>query len=197
MEVCYTHSNLYVQVGIITLYLCTAGRISTMRKQTEISIVHNSSIPLHMQLLNQLHHLILSGQWTPGSRLPSETELQRQLKISRSTIRQALNNAEAEGLIERVPGRGTFVASLPPNNDSSHFIGYVTVDLLSSNESQYKLLSGAESIAKEKGYRILFSNSNQDIAEEDSVGSVVRRIKSVASSSGRLGTMIQTGAYFN
>jgi DNA-binding LacI/PurR family transcriptional regulator len=119
-----------------------------------------------MQLLNQLRHLILSGQWTPGSRLPSETELQRQLKISRSTIRQALNNIETEGLIERVPGRGTFVAAPPPNNHLSHFIGYVTVDLLSSNETQYKLLSGAESIAKEKGYRILFSNSNQQVDEE-------------------------------
>ncbi len=138
-----------------------------MRKRSEISIAHNSSIPLHMQLLNQLRHLILSGQWTPSNRLPSETELQRQLNISRSTIRQALHNAEAEGLIERVPGRGTFVASLPTNSNSSHFIGYVTVDLLSSNESQYKLLSGAESIAKEKGYRILFSNSSQDVGEEN------------------------------
>lgn len=138
-----------------------------MRKQTEISVAHNSSVPLHMQLLNQLRHLILSGQWMPGSRLPSETELQRQLKISRSTIRQALNNAEAEGLIERVPGRGTFVAALPASNDTSHFVGYVTVDLLSSNESQYKLLSGAESAAKEKGYRILFSTSNQDLDEEN------------------------------
>ncbi|HXW01540.1 MAG TPA: GntR family transcriptional regulator, partial [Anaerolineae bacterium] len=137
-----------------------------MRKPTEISITHNSSIPLHMQLLNQLRHLILSGRWIPGSRLPSETELQRELKISRSTIRQALNNLETEKLIERVPGRGTFVASLPPNSNSSHFIGYITVDLLSSNETQYKLLSGAESIAKEKGYRILFSNSNQDVDEE-------------------------------
>src|SRR6185369_2339126 len=105
-----------------------------MRKRNEISIAQNSPIPLHMQLLNQLRHLILSGQWTPGSRLPSETELQYQLKISRSTIRQALNNVEAEGLIERVAGRGTFVAALPTNNNSSYFIGYVTVDLLSSNE---------------------------------------------------------------
>ena len=131
----------------------------------EITIAYNSSIPLHTQLLNQLRHLILSDQWAPGRRIPSETELQRQLKISRSTIRQALHKAEAEGLIERVPGRGTFVASLSSNNDTSHLIGYITVDLLNS-DFQYQLLSGAEKAAKEKGYRILFSNSNQNVDEE-------------------------------
>ena len=131
----------------------------------EITVAYNSSIPLHTQLLNQLRHLILSGQWSPGRQLSSETELQRQLKISRSTIRQALHKAEAEGLIERVPGRGTFVASLPTNNDSSHLIGYITVELLNS-DFQYQLLCGAENAAKEKGYRILFSNSNQDVDEE-------------------------------
>ena len=68
----------------------------------EISINRDSSTPLHEQLLNQVRHLILSGVWVPGDLLPSESELQRQLKISRSTIRQALNNAEAQGLIERV-----------------------------------------------------------------------------------------------
>ena len=137
-----------------------------MSKQTEISIVHNSSIPLHMQLLNQLRHLILSGQWTPGSRLLSETELQHQLKISRSTIRQALHKAETEGLIERVPGRGTFVAPLSTDGETSRFIGYVTVDLLNS-DFQYQLLCGAASAATKQGYRILFSNSKQDVDEEN------------------------------
>ena len=131
----------------------------------EITVAHNSSIPLHTQLLNQLRHLILSGEWSPGRRLSSETELQRQLKISRSTIRQALHKAEAERLIERVPGRGTFVASLSTTNDTSHLIGYIALDLLSS-DFQYQLLCGAENAAKEKGYRILFSNSNQDVDEE-------------------------------
>ncbi len=72
----------------------------------KIILAYNSTVPLHPQLLNQLRHLSLSGQWPSGSRLPSEIKLQRDLKISRSTIRQALSNAEAEaeGLIARVPG---------------------------------------------------------------------------------------------
>jgi GntR family transcriptional regulator of arabinose operon len=132
----------------------------------QIKIDHNSTIPLHIQLLDQLRHFILSGQWPPGSRIPSETTLQYQLNISRSTIRQALHNAEADGLIERVPGKGTFVSLAPANSHNLRLIGYVTVDFLSS-DFQYQLLSGAETAAKARGYRIVFCNSNNDAAEED------------------------------
>ncbi len=127
-----------------------------------ISLSHDSAIPLHTQLLNQLRHLILSGQWPPGTRIPSEPELKRQLNISRSTIRQALSNAEAEGLIKRVPGKGTFVAQVRPHN---HLLGYITFDFLS--DFQLRLLSGAESVARAKGYRILFNHSGRDIEEEN------------------------------
>jgi len=129
-----------------------------------IVINRNSMIPLHTQLLNQLRHYIFSGQWEPHSRLPSETELQQQLKISRSTIRQALSNAEKEGLIERVPGKGTFVAAFAEQSGNS-LIGYITFDFLS--DFQRQLLAGAECIARTKGYRILFANSNRDVREED------------------------------
>lgn len=132
----------------------------------KLTIDHYSTIPLHVQLFDQLRYHIQSGHWAPGSRILSETELQRQLKISRSTIRQALNNAEAAGLIKRVPGRGTFVARTAPGNDVQRLIGYVTVDFL-SNHFQYELLIGAEQAAKAKGYRIVFSTSNNDLAEED------------------------------
>ncbi|MBA7674581.1 hypothetical protein ES703_82801 [subsurface metagenome] len=83
------------------------------RNAEKITIDKTISITFHVQLLSQLRHLILSGQLDPGSRLPSEAELQSQLEISRSTIRHALNNAKAEGLIERVTGKGSFVTSSP------------------------------------------------------------------------------------
>ncbi len=131
----------------------------------DITISRDSIIPLHQQVLNQLRHLILSGAWPPGTRVPSETELQRHLGISRGTIRQALNRAEAEGLIERVPGKGTFVAVTARARETRGFIGYITSDFMS--EFQRQLLQGAESTAREQGYRIIFCNSNGDVREED------------------------------
>jgi DNA-binding LacI/PurR family transcriptional regulator len=131
----------------------------------EISINRDSSTPLHEQLLNQVRHLILSGVWAPGDLLPSESELQRQLKISRSTIRQALSNAEAQGLIERVPGKGTFVTRSPTGQPDSRLIGYITCDSFRHLQSQ--LLSGAESVVTAQGYRVVFCNSNRDADEEN------------------------------
>jgi GntR family transcriptional regulator of arabinose operon len=134
----------------------------------DIRVDRNKAVPIYMQLLNQLRHLILSGGWTPGSRLPSETELQRKLGISRSTIRQALSSAETEGLIERVPGKGTFVAlstGSSPSTRSSNLIGYITCD--SFRYLQNQLVSGAENIVSARGYRIVFCNSNRDIDEEN------------------------------
>lgn len=131
----------------------------------DIEISRDSIIPLHQQVLNQLRHLILSGKWPPGTRIPSETALQRYLGISRGTIRQALNRAEAEGLIERVPGKGTFVATTSRTRRARGFIGYVTFDFMS--EFQGQLLQGAESAARERGYRIIFCNSNGDVREEN------------------------------
>jgi GntR family transcriptional regulator of arabinose operon len=131
----------------------------------KIVITRDSIIPLHEQLLNQVRHLILSGQWPPGTRLPSEAELQRQLRISRSTIRQALSNAESQGLIERVPGKGTFVARSPVGKRNSHLIGYITCDSFRHLQSQ--LLGGAESVVAARGYRVVFCNSNRDVNEEN------------------------------
>jgi GntR family transcriptional regulator, arabinose operon transcriptional repressor len=129
----------------------------------QIKISHQSVIPLHEQLHNQLRQSILSGRWSAGYRLPSETELQHQLKISRSTIRQALQRAEVEGLIERVPGRGTFVAQFHTRNGRSP-IAFVTFDF--ESEFQHLLLTGAEMAARSAGYRIIFCNSSGDIREE-------------------------------
>ncbi len=131
-----------------------------------IKIDHHSTIPLHVQLLNELRHHILSGKAVPGSKLPSESEFQRGLEISRSTIRQALNNAEAEGLIERVPGKGSFVRLTPlEKGTKNNLVGYITFDFHS--EFQGQLLSGAESVIRKNGYRMLFCNSNGNIDEED------------------------------
>jgi GntR family transcriptional regulator of arabinose operon len=131
----------------------------------EINIIREGAIPLHAQLLNQLRHLILSGKWAADARIPSETALQRQLNISRSTIRQALSNAEVEGLVTRVPGKGTFVSPTISARRSSRLIGYVTDDCCSRMQS--RVLTGVQDVAAANGYRVLFGHSNASVASED------------------------------
>ena len=60
----------------------------------------------------QLHEAILSGEWPPGYKLPSETDLAEQMGVSRVTIRGALGRLSGLHLIERRQGDGTFVREI-------------------------------------------------------------------------------------
>src|SRR5688572_32850613 len=51
-----------------------------------------------------------SGEWQPRHRIPSESELVRDLGVSRMTINRALRELTIEGRLVRVQGVGTFVA---------------------------------------------------------------------------------------
>jgi DNA-binding LacI/PurR family transcriptional regulator len=128
-----------------------------MNKLSDIHLYHDSFISLHVQLHNQLRELILSGRWDGGTRIPSENQLTSHLNISRSTVRLALQRAELEGLVERLPGKGTYVAYLSRKESPSHLIAFVTCGF--DSESHLLLLNGAEEEVKANGYRMIFSNA--------------------------------------
>lgn len=56
-----------------------------------------------------VHERIRSGVWKVGDRVPSEHELVAALGVSRMTVHRAMRELAEEGLLERVPGVGTFV----------------------------------------------------------------------------------------
>lgn len=69
-----------------------------------------SPIPVYYQLKNIVLKKIQSGEFAEGSLIPSERDLGESLEISRMTVRQALNQLVAEGVLYREKGRGTFVS---------------------------------------------------------------------------------------
>jgi GntR family transcriptional regulator of arabinose operon len=136
-----------------------------MGKISDIVLDPNSMVSLHVQLHTRLRQLILSGQWPKGSRIPSENQFAISLKVSRSTVRLALQKAEIEGLIERIAGRGTFVADLPQKAHDNQHIAFVTYGF--DSESQLMMLKGAESAVKAYGYQITLSNVQSQQEELD------------------------------
>ncbi|HEX6248245.1 MAG TPA: GntR family transcriptional regulator [Nocardioidaceae bacterium] len=62
----------------------------------------------HVQVREYVRGLIDGAE--PGSPAPSERELVQRFGVARMTVRQALDALVSEGLLERVPGRGTFVS---------------------------------------------------------------------------------------
>ena len=63
----------------------------------------------YLQLHALLKKQILSGEFAEGSLLPSENQLSSQYQITRSMVRQALNELEKEGLIRKQQGKGSIV----------------------------------------------------------------------------------------
>jgi GntR family transcriptional regulator len=67
--------------------------------------------PLYLQVRDAVLERIKNGRLKPGGLLPSEMDLHRELGVSLGTLRKALGVLEAEQLIVREPGRGTFARS--------------------------------------------------------------------------------------
>lgn len=69
----------------------------------------DSALPLFARIEADLRKRILANLLPPGSKLPSEAELEVEFGVSRITVRQALAELNAGGLIEKVNGKGSFV----------------------------------------------------------------------------------------
>ncbi len=74
------------------------------------SLNNDAAMPLYTQLKEKLQAEIDSGMRKPGSKIPTEFELSRELNISRVTVRKALAVLTEMGYLERKSGKGTFVA---------------------------------------------------------------------------------------
>lgn len=82
-------------------------------KKTEAMIDWSvsGSTTLREQTVGVLREALLSGIFRPGEKLVERT-LAEHTGVSRTSIREALGQLEAEGLVRRVPGRGIYVTQL-------------------------------------------------------------------------------------
>ncbi len=61
---------------------------------------------------------------SPGDPLPSDAMLCREFSVSRMTARNAVQRLAQEGLVDRVPGRGTFVAEPPTHRQVDNLLSF-------------------------------------------------------------------------
>jgi GntR family transcriptional regulator len=74
-----------------------------------------SGVPLYEQIVEQVRQQIMAGELAAGAALPSLRALAGELRVSLITTTRAYNDLAAEGLIVNVPGKGSFVAQIDPN----------------------------------------------------------------------------------
>lgn len=76
-----------------------------------ITLERNSPVPIYYQVARQLEQSIEAGELTPGMRLANEMDLSHDLKLSRPTVRKAMEYLVDKGLVVRQRGVGTRVVS--------------------------------------------------------------------------------------
>ena len=74
-----------------------------------VQIDRQSYEPAYVQLANILQEQIASGRYLPGSKLPSESELCKQYKVSPMTVRRSIKALLDGGVVSTIQGSGTFV----------------------------------------------------------------------------------------
>jgi GntR family transcriptional regulator len=101
------------------------------------------SLPIYIQIQETLRKGIEEGIYKPGDRLPSETELAKQFSTTRATVVHAMHGLLFEGLIERLRGRGTFVAKPAiVTTVNTQVLGFFEQDMLTSGRTVfYRVLS--------------------------------------------------------
>ncbi|NDV70165.1 GntR family transcriptional regulator [Dysgonomonas sp. 25] len=90
----------------------------------KLKIDHKSQTPLHKQAEELIRELISRPEYKDGKFLPKEIDLSEQLKISRNTLRQAINTLVFEGLLVRKKGVGTRVAGKKVFSGASNWLSF-------------------------------------------------------------------------
>lgn len=90
-------------------------------------IEHNSSVPMYIQMADQLSEAIYRGDYKSGDKLPSENSLCQQFGVSRITVRQALNLLVQQDLAFSVHGKGTFVKTPAISHELNKIISFSRV----------------------------------------------------------------------
>jgi GntR family transcriptional regulator len=79
----------------------------------DLRINSKSHVPIHVQLEGQIKHLILTGSFEVGSRLPSIRAMAGFLRVNRNTVARVFTDLEREGYVESRRGSGVYVVEPP------------------------------------------------------------------------------------
>lgn len=119
---------------------------------------------LYRQIYHALKADILNGSCAPGSQLPTEAQLMERFGVSRVTVRNALALLQREGLVVRIPAKGTFVRHGEPPSSLPKLIALLALDVQLGFFG--KVIRGAEQEAAVHGYKLLVRSTDNDAEKE-------------------------------
>ena len=106
-----TAAGMNIEVGHTTEAPAPLENVLDGGGLAKLRLEHGTATPLYEQLAERIATAIASGQLQEGAPLPAERLLSEQLEVSRTTVRKALDELGARGLVTSRQGSGTYVAS--------------------------------------------------------------------------------------
>jgi LacI family transcriptional regulator len=141
----------------------------------------------HSEISRFLMGEITAGKYASGARLPSEAQLVQKFSVSRPTVGRAFRQLEADGLIERRAGSGTYVRNASAQQKTNRTFGLLVPGLATTEIFQI-ICGEIASLARVQDYGLLWggsTNPNEDKdaslehAEELSKQFIARKISGV------------------
>lgn len=87
-----------------------------------IRINENSPIPIYLQIVEEIRHMILGKTFETDDRLPSIRQIATDLKVNPNTVAKAFQELENRGLIYFKRGQGAFVAQITQEDQKMRII---------------------------------------------------------------------------
>lgn len=126
-----------------------------------MAILNNNGL-LYKEVKQYILERIENGEFKTGESIPVERNLCKQLEVSRSTTRKAIQELVEQDYLYRVQGKGTFVSESP--NSHQDFIGIVLPNCNSNMEM--KILNGIQKKIINTKYKMMFLDSKNDSNRE-------------------------------
>jgi len=83
----------------------------------KLKVDWHSHVPIYIQVVERIKHMIATGQLAPGEQLPTVRQLAHDLKVNFNTVARAYSLLDDASIISTQQGRGTFVRERPDEDE--------------------------------------------------------------------------------
>lgn len=124
--------------------------------------------PKYQVLIDDIKNKILTGEYSVGEQIPTESALQELYNVSRHTVRKSILELSNEGFLRSEKGSGTYVSnqyqSKSRGKSKNKTIGVITTYI--SDYIFPSIIRGIERRLNEDNYSLLLASTNNDVEQE-------------------------------
>ena len=129
------------------------------------------NIPLYQKIFEHYYEKIMNGQLKEGQQIHTDKEIMDIFFVSRITAKAAIEMLVERGLVQRIPGKGSFVTKTPVvhsrTQSPSKLIGVILCDI--DHSFGFDILKGIEEEASRRNIHIIFKRTFESSKVENDV----------------------------